>query len=916
DGEKVLFCNSVFSGLIDDYKNLHGNASAPGTSSASQWQPPSYHSGRAFAARYPRPSRRGFSSHHGPAWRKKYSLVNRPLGSSEPAGDHAVQAPLKDEGSQDPDPQPYVLERQVQLSPDQNMVIKIKPPSKSGSISTLGAQRSSLEDYEDMPWSDQRPQEGEGEPPVGKLQPLRPGRGRGSYSAKDPLLVCQKEPGKPRVVKSVGSVNDGPAEPRRTVSESAVVVQACLQSSILPPRTGMALGRKVGPHSAASCAVQPLRDERVNAGHPDQPAPLGSVVAPARSVSGPRQARETSLLVSCRTNKFRKSNYKWVASSAKSPRATRRSLSPRAATENVSRASFGTSGKTEKPQPRADPEARPRRLAMNSKTGPSPSKYKWKASSPSASSSSSFRWQSEAGSKDHASQLSPVPSRSPPGDRPVVGPGSLKPLFGETPLSAYKVKSRTKIVRRRGSTSLPGDKKNGPSPATTKSHLNLRRRQVLRGKNNPVLKRTPNKGLVQVTRHRLCHLPPSRAHLPSKEVAGMHTLRTSPASKVIKTRYRIVKKTPASSLSAPPFTLSSPSWRARRLSLSRSMVPHVARTWLGALLSILAPPGSPRWGKGYRCIGGVMYKVSANKLSKTASRPGDGGPSPLPATGRMDPTSSCSRSHASRAIQRSLAIIRQARQKREKRKEYCMYYNRFGRCNHGERCPYIHDPEKVAVCTRFVRGTCKKTDGTCPFSHHVSKEKMPVCSYFLKGICSNSDCPYSHVYVSRKAEVCSDFLKGYCPLGAKCKKKHTLLCPDFARRGACPRGTLCQLLHRNQKRHGRRAATPPTPGPSETTLRSRMSAGHAPRKPSATQRPTRQTPSSGYPAGCRVSSAPFPTAGLASWGAASSRTGSGSLCKLPSFISLQSSPSPGGHPGVRAPRGPLTKDSGRQPGCS
>ncbi|XP_076691772.2 zinc finger CCCH domain-containing protein 3 isoform X2 [Callospermophilus lateralis] len=678
----------LLQGLIDDYKNLHGNASAPGTSSASQWQPPSYHSGRAFAARYPRPSRRGFSSHHGPAWRKKYSLVNRPPGSSEPAGDHAVQAPLKEEGSQDPDPQPYVLERQVQLSPDQNMVIKIKPPSKSGSISTLGAQRSSLEDYEDMPWSDQRPQEGE------------------------------------------------------------------------------------------------------------------------------------------------------------------------------------------------------------------------------------------------------VPSRSPPGDRPAVGPGSLKPLFGETPLSAYKVKSRTKIVRRRGSTSLPGDKKNGPLPATTKSHLNLRRRQVLRGKNNPFLKRTPNKGLVQVTRHRLCHLPPSRAHLPSKEVAGVHTLRTPPASKVIKTRYRIVKKTPASPLSAPPFTLSSPSWRARRLSLSRSLVLNRLRPTVTG--GGKAPPGSPRWGKGYRCIGGVMYKVSANKLSKTSSRPG-----------RMDPTSSCSRSHASRAIQRSLAIIRQARQKREKRKEYCMYYNRFGRCNHGERCPYIHDPEKVAVCTRFVRGTCKKTDGTCPFSHHVSKEKMPVCSYFLKGICSNSDCPYSHVYVSRKAEVCSDFLKGYCPLGAKCKKKHTLLCPDFARRGACPRGTQCQLLHRNHKRHGRRAATPPTPGPSETTLRSRMSAGHGPRKPSATQRPTRQTPSSptsraavppspslspspqalasasplsskaasSSPSTPSAPSSPPPTLDQEEPSlqerATSSKTGSGSLCKLPSFISLQSSPSPGGHPGVRAPRGPLTKDSGK-----
>lgn len=30
---------------------------------------------------------------------------------------------------------------------------------------------------------------------------------------------------------------------------------------------------------------------------------------------------------------------------------------------------------------------------------------------------------------------------------------------------------------------------------------------------------------------------------------------------------------------------------------------------------------------------------------------------------------------------------------------------------------------------RFVRGTCKKTDGTCPFSHHVSKEKVSVGSF-------------------------------------------------------------------------------------------------------------------------------------------------------------------------------------------
>ena len=66
--------------------------------------------------------------------------------------------------------------------------------------------------------------------------------------------------------------------------------------------------------------------------------------------------------------------------------------------------------------------------------------------------------------------------------------------------------------------SLPGEKKSSPPPAATaKTQFSLRRRQVLRGKSSPVLKKTPSKGLMQVTRHRLCCLPPGRAHLPTKE---------------------------------------------------------------------------------------------------------------------------------------------------------------------------------------------------------------------------------------------------------------------------------------------------------------------------------------------------------------------------------------------------------------
>lgn len=288
-----------------------------------------------------------------------------------------------------------------------------------------------------------------------------------------------------------------------------------------------------------------------------------------------------------------------------------------------------------------------------------------------------------------------------------------------------------------------------------------------------------------------------------------------------------------------------------------------------------------------------MYQVSANKLSKTSSTPGRGRDLSAKSPGRAarllctpspgSSPSSClnrsatSRYIASRAVQRSLAIIRQAKQKKKK-KEYCMYYNRFGKCNRGESCPYIHDPEKVAVCTRFLRGTCKKTDGTCSFSHKVSKDKMPVCSYFLKGICNNSNCPYSHVYVSRKAEICQDFLKGYCPMGEKCKKKHTLVCPDFAKKGSCPRGAQCKLLHPQKKRHPREAEDGDQSDPPAKWRRLREETG-------------RNDPAQLHDDG--EMPGPSSTEQEVKFWKKANTSPTSWLRKLPSFISLQSSFSPG-----------------------
>ncbi|XP_019849334.1 PREDICTED: zinc finger CCCH domain-containing protein 3-like [Amphimedon queenslandica] len=130
------------------------------------------------------------------------------------------------------------------------------------------------------------------------------------------------------------------------------------------------------------------------------------------------------------------------------------------------------------------------------------------------------------------------------------------------------------------------------------------------------------------------------------------------------------------------------------------------------------------------------------------------------------------------------------------RSQYCLYYNRFGRCNRGDQCQYIHDPKRIAICSKFLRGKCENIDGSCPFSHNISKEKMPVCSFFLRGVCTRDNCPYLHVSVGPNAELCMDFIKGYCPLGEDCKKQHTLTCPDYSRTGTCPRGKRhCPLKH-------------------------------------------------------------------------------------------------------------------------
>ncbi|KAF8738810.1 hypothetical protein RHS02_05516, partial [Rhizoctonia solani] len=120
-------------------------------------------------------------------------------------------------------------------------------------------------------------------------------------------------------------------------------------------------------------------------------------------------------------------------------------------------------------------------------------------------------------------------------------------------------------------------------------------------------------------------------------------------------------------------------------------------------------------------------------------------------------------------------------------------------CQNGNTCPYQHDPQKTAICPRFVSGDCPNTALTCPLSHDPTPERMPLCVHFQNaGRCRlGSSCPYPHVFLGdkRKEGVCRDFaVLGYCARGVECERNHVRECPDFAERGVCATEG-CKLPH-------------------------------------------------------------------------------------------------------------------------
>ncbi|KAI3960770.1 hypothetical protein MKW98_026162, partial [Papaver atlanticum] len=108
--------------------------------------------------------------------------------------------------------------------------------------------------------------------------------------------------------------------------------------------------------------------------------------------------------------------------------------------------------------------------------------------------------------------------------------------------------------------------------------------------------------------------------------------------------------------------------------------------------------------------------------------------------------------------------LHSARLRLARKQRYCQFFTRFGKCNKEDgKCRFIHDPAKIAVCTKFLKGLCNDT--ICKLTHKVIPERMQDCSYFLQGLCTNENCPYRHVNVNPDSSVCEGFLRGYCAEG-------------------------------------------------------------------------------------------------------------------------------------------------------
>ncbi|XP_030647000.1 zinc finger CCCH domain-containing protein 3 [Chanos chanos] len=870
----------LLQNLINNHKSVHGDVPSggsqrnPSASAACSWQ----HQGHkpVFSHSLPLHPQPSMSSAAG-QWRKKYSLSNKTaradrkdsVTATQSSKSHSAGFSLHSTTSvptsqtlttvkSDKSNSPLLLKAEVVTSQVQRKgvsncvvlnVTQTKPKLTTTAKLTSPVRRTDCASVTSrtLPSGDMCVRAGMDQSNTVEIKPFSPGNSS---------LVC-------RETAAVAGSSSHTSTCK--LSRSVVTSSPTLNPSSKPDPPKQAVS---SPHkrSQFTWVKSQKTEETSSQTHPHHsssllstaPSPSELATAKRVPVSIRKVPRRTSLSSGAAKTS---SKYTWVSTSTaakagSSPKILQKPLSPKALKASPKSPHEGVD-MSKKSKPTAQP---PSKTTASKPRVNHSSRYCWKATGQNQTASgpgltpgskekqSIYQWTSEKKNGPKGLKVLSRSSSSPSQVRQSTSVLTVSP-------GGFKLRSRMKIIRRT-SCSSGSERRSSPSPVVLKSQYSLNRRAHTPARSFVGVRRVQSRTLVSFGRHKLRRV--SSVALQGQTRAGPSSsvsVRGPATQRVIKTRYKI--DTRRGNNTAAHTHNPALSYRVKRLQSARMLLQNRLRA-----------PSDRQWkGRGMRWIGGALYQVSANKLSRThtASTPSSKTGKwlcPQEVVSSTASRSSNTRHVASRVVQRSLVIVRQARLKRQqKAKQYCMYYNRFGKCNHGDNCPYIHDPDKVAVCTRFLRGTCKQTDGTCPFSHKVSKEKMPVCSYFLKGICNNSSCPYSHVYVSRKAAVCQDFIRGYCPQGEKCKKKHTLLCPDFSSSGLCPRGSKCKLRHRQRVKR-----TSPCVEPNSAK---RERHGEGPQTAEDKRCETVEDPDSSQ---------------------ADNRTGLSGPARLPSFISLSSSP--------------------------
>ncbi|CAL8080757.1 unnamed protein product [Calicophoron daubneyi] len=107
-----------------------------------------------------------------------------------------------------------------------------------------------------------------------------------------------------------------------------------------------------------------------------------------------------------------------------------------------------------------------------------------------------------------------------------------------------------------------------------------------------------------------------------------------------------------------------------------------------------------------------------------------------------------------------------------KRRPMCLFFIRTGKCKTGPACHYVHDPNYIRICPRYLNQCCPLGDSSCPLAHVLDPCRIPQCEFYDSTGCTRDHCPYLHISHQRSTPVCKDFVHGRCPRGRSCSKRH------------------------------------------------------------------------------------------------------------------------------------------------